>query len=172
MWNNYSFLIVARQDGTAFFPGTRCEPPVPPRVGRAWEGMGFPSQQFNLAPKTAPPGISPPAKILRLAIASQAGAALRHKCEPGRVRCAHAARLLRRCRFQKEQHPGWGAVLFGGATRNRTGESRICSPLPYRLAMAPYKRFAPFGANRFCGAAYEARTRDLHLGKVALYRMS
>ncbi len=24
----------------------------------------------------------------------------------------------------------------------------------------------------FCGAAYEARTRYLHLGKVALYRMS
>ena len=27
----------------------------------------------------------------------------------------------------------------GGATRIRTGESRICSPLPYHLAMAPYK---------------------------------
>ena len=28
-------------------------------------------------------------------------------------------------------------------------------------------------SNRFfCGAAYEARTRYLHLGKVALYRMS
>ena len=40
-------------------------------------------------------------------------------------------------------------ATHGGATRNRTGESRICSPLPYRLAMAPYKRFAPFGANRF-----------------------
>ena len=26
--------------------------------------------------------------------------------------------------------------------------------------------------NRFCGAAYEARTRYLHLGKVALYQMS
>ena len=30
-----------------------------------------------------------------------------------------------------------------------------------------------FGANLLCcGAAYEARTRYLHLGKVALYRMS
>ena len=28
------------------------------------------------------------------------------------------------------------------------------------------------GAIGFCGAAYEARTRYLHLGKVALYRMS
>ena len=27
-------------------------------------------------------------------------------------------------------------------------------------------------SNRFCGAAYEARTRYLHLGKVALYQMS
>ena len=27
-------------------------------------------------------------------------------------------------------------------------------------------------AKLFCGAAYEARTRYLHLGKVALYRMS
>ena len=38
--------------------------------------------------------------------------------------------------------------------------SRSCSPLPYRLAMAPY------------GADDEARTRYLHLGKVALYQMS
>ena len=44
-----------------------------------------------------------------------------------------------------------GVSFFGGATRNRTGESRICSPLPYRLAMAPYTmRFAPIGANRIC----------------------
>ena len=32
--------------------------------------------------------------------------------------------------------------LFGGATQTRTGESRICSPLPYHLAMAPYTGFA------------------------------
>ena len=29
-----------------------------------------------------------------------------------------------------------------------------------------------FARKSFCGAAYEARTRYLHLGKVALYRMS
>ena len=52
----------------------------------------------------------------------------------------------------------------GGATRIRTGESRICSPLPYHLAMAP--------AILKIGAADEARTRYLHLGKVALYQMS
>ena len=62
----------------------------------------------------------------------------------------------------------------GGATRIWTGESRICSPLPYHLAMAPYTGFAGRCARKsdFCGAAYEARTRYLHLGKVALYRMS
>ena len=38
--------------------------------------------------------------------------------------------------------------------------SGSCSPTPYRLAMVP------------CGAADEARTRYLHLGKVALYQMS
>ena len=52
--------------------------------------------------------------------------------------------------------------------------SGICSPVPYHLAMAPDMRFADAeaSANRFVGAAYEARTRYLHLGKVALYRMS
>ncbi len=37
---------------------------------------------------------------------------------------------------------------------------RFCRPLPYHLAMAPY------GMN---GAVDEIRTRDIHLGKVALY---
>ena len=46
--------------------------------------------------------------------------------------------------------------------------------MPYHLAMAPDMRFADAeaSANPFVGAAYEARTRYLHLGKVALYRMS
>ena len=52
--------------------------------------------------------------------------------------------------------------------------SGICSPVPYHLAMAPYiglpDKDCPVII--FCGAAYEARTRYLHLGKVALYRMS
>ena len=34
--------------------------------------------------------------------------------------------------------------------------------MPYHLAMAPYK----------IGAVDETRTRDLHLGKVALYQLS
>ena len=34
--------------------------------------------------------------------------------------------------------------------------------MPYHLAMAPYKT----------GAVDETRTRDLHLGKVALYQLS
>ena len=53
------------------------------------------------------------------------------------------------------------------------GQSRICSPLPYHLAMAPDMEKRVFGKTLFSfGAAYEARTRYLHLGKVALYRMS
>ena len=54
------------------------------------------------------------------------------------------------------------------------GQSRICSPLPYHLAMAPDMEKRAFLKTlfSFCGAAYEARTRYLHLGKVALYRMS
>ncbi len=39
--------------------------------------------------------------------------------------------------------------------------SRICSPMPYHLAMAPKN-----------GAGNEIRTRYLHLGKVALCQMS
>ena len=44
--------------------------------------------------------------------------------------------------------------------RIELGDQGSCSPTPYRLAMVPY------------GAADEARTRYLHLGKVALYQMS
>ena len=40
--------------------------------------------------------------------------------------------------------------------------SWCCRPMPYHLAIAPKK----------IGADYEARTRYLHLGKVALYQMS
>ena len=39
--------------------------------------------------------------------------------------------------------------------------SGCCRPTPYHLAIAPSH-----------GADYEARTRYLHLGKVALYQMS
>ena len=46
--------------------------------------------------------------------------------------------------------------------------------MPYHLAMAPgKKRRQQQTDDVFCnGAAYEARTRYLHLGKVALYQMS
>ena len=54
--------------------------------------------------------------------------------------------------------------------------------MPYHLAMAPdqgqavvpeRKRRQQQTDDVFCnGAAYEARTRYLHLGKVALYQMS
>ena len=37
---------------------------------------------------------------------------------------------------------------------------------------AGYKISGQKSGNLFVGAAYEARTRYLHLGKVALYRMS
>ena len=42
--------------------------------------------------------------------------------------------------------------------------------MPYHLAMSPYEKrcIAPF----LFGADDEARTRYLHLGKVALYQMS
>ena len=47
--------------------------------------------------------------------------------------------------MQKEEAPAKQVLLlFGGATQTRTGESRICSPLPYHLAMAPYTGFADF----------------------------
>ena len=89
--------------------------------------------------------------------------------------------------------PAYEVHKFGGATRIRTGESGICSPLPYHLAMAPYQTYGAQGRNRTNdtrifspllyhlsylgtlwenGAGNEARTRYLHLGKVALYRMS
>ena len=43
--------------------------------------------------------------------------------------------------------------------------------MPYHLAMSPYEKRCL--KHLFCfGAADEARTRYLHLGKVALYQMS
>src|SRR5947209_14179968 len=47
---------------------------------------------------------------------------------------------------------------------------RICSPLP-RLSANPPRRFGPVGSIPF-RADDEARTRDLNLGKVALYQLS
>ena len=56
-------------------------------------------------------------------------------------------------------------LQFGGATQIWTGGSEFCRLVPYHLAMAPY-------LIKKNGADDEARTRYLHLGKVALYQMS
>ena len=54
-----------------------------------------------------------------------------------------------------------GRSANGGGIRIRTGEWRFCRPLPYRLAMPPRT-----------GAGDGTRTRDINLGKVALYQLS
>ena len=57
--------------------------------------------------------------------------------------------------------------------------NRICNPVHNRFATAPYgsptqvrKREAGASLFLFFGAGDEARTRDLNLGKVALYQLS
>ena len=68
--------------------------------------------------------------------------------------------------------PARGAVLFGGATRNRTGDEGFADPCltawPWRRNL--YEKAA--AAALFCGAGNGARTRHLSLGKAALYQMS
>ena len=44
-------------------------------------------------------------------------------------------RLFKRKKLREQR--SW-SFLAGGTTRIRTGDSRICSPLPYHLAMVPY----------------------------------
>ena len=44
--------------------------------------------------------------------------------------------------------------------------------MPYHLAMVPYTKRSTRGTPFHFGAGDEARTRYLHLGKVALYQMS
>ena len=61
---------------------------------------------------------------------------------------------------------------YGGTTQIRTGESGFCRPLPYHLAMVPYTERSTHSTPFYFGAGDEARTRYLHLGKVALYQMS
>ena len=60
-------------------------------------------------------------------------------------------------------------VFFGGTGQIWTGEWEFCRLLPYHLATVPYKGMQK---HPLFGAGDEARTRYLHLGKVALYRMS
>ena len=60
---------------------------------------------------------------------------------------------------------------FGGATRNRTGDKGFADPC---LTAWPrhHSIKGTLSVPYFFGAGDEARTRYLHLGKVALYRMS
>ena len=60
----------------------------------------------------------------------------------------------------------------GGTGQIWTGEWRFCRPLPYHLATVPYEIRNAARSLSFSGAGDEARTRYLHLGKVALYQMS
>ena len=52
-------------------------------------------------------------------------------------------------------------LFFGGTTQNRTGDQGVAVP-----------RLTAWLWYQISGAADEARTRYLHLGKVALYQMS
>ena len=78
---------------------------------------------------------------------------------------------------------------YGGATRNRTGDEgfadlcltawlwrRVLRPPKFRLFFRSILFFGKTGTKvfsyPFVGADYGARTRHLHLGKVALYQMS
>ena len=65
----------------------------------------------------------------------------------------------RRC-LQKKRH-ALTCLFFWRRHPDLNRGSRICSPMPYHLAMAPKN-----------GAGNEIRTRYLHLGKVALCQMS
>ena len=61
-----------------------------------------------------------------------------------------------------------GKIRYGGKYRART-----CDPLLVRQMLSQLS-YAPTHYPLFkdAGAGYEARTRYLHLGKVALYQMS
>ena len=95
------------------------------------------------------------------------------------------------------------AERFGGQGRDRTGDTRIFSPLLYQLSylatcasvkaldgrgagirtldpvikshllyQLSYAPISPWLPERFVGARNGTRTRDNHLGKVALYQLS
>ena len=68
------------------------------------------------------------------------------------------------------------AALFWRGAGNRTWTCTVShgNLNPACLPFPPYPHIKKPIANAigFCGAAYEARTRYLHLGKVALYQMS
>ena len=82
---------------------------------------------------------------------------------------------------QRPDWPGVSAVAVSAFFWRRDPESnrarRICNPLHNRFAIAPCdsphsdKKGKP-GLPFRCGAGDESRTRDLNLGKVALYQLS
>jgi hypothetical protein len=76
---------------------------------------------------------------------------------------------------------GIGNTLVGAKEWRREPESnrpkRICNPLHNRFAIAPStvltkKQGKATQLSRKFGAGNEVRTRDLNLGKVALYQLS
>ena len=90
-----------------------------------------------------------------------------------RIPCdkSHGARDDGGVVLQKEQARNRVPVLFGGATRNRTGDRGVAdlclTAWPWRLIITG-TLIVPV----FFGADYGDRTRHLNLGKVALYQMS
>src|SRR5690606_13280912 len=113
--------------------------------------------------------------LAQLRFASFAVINLRRDLHP--LECAHAGRT------KKSPHKAGFLLLFnGGATRNRTGvhgfAGRCITTLPSRhdqLVVDPSLP-GPREPDRVWfpndGAGNEARTRDLNLGKVALYQLS
>ena len=74
---------------------------------------------------------------------------------------------------QKERHAFQRVFLFGGDTQTRTGGgafAELC--LTTWLCRLMDNRSKNLLLLSFVGAGDEARTRYLHLGKVALYQMS
>ena len=78
--------------------------------------------------------------------------------------------------FQTKEHCSRSALLFGGATRNRTGDKGFADPCltawPWRLMLFVTNADANESHPHCSGADYGARTRHLRLGKATLYQMS
>ncbi len=64
------------------------------------------------------------------------------------------------------------SCYYGGTTRNRTGDQGFADPCLTAWLWCHRKTGASMLLFSFFGAEDEARTRYLHLGKVALYQMS
>ena len=70
------------------------------------------------------------------------------------------------CALPTELLPHWRRE----AESNRS--QRICNPVHNRFAIAPSKIYSLKNNFKNSGAGDESRTRDLNLGKVALYQLS